>query len=96
MNEETKPLANYISPKQYMYENLTSPAPYLTLFPPSKLQAKPGARLNLLPLLGARGRDSVEHSIRIILLPDLEQSLVVVAPEGLLPVGLVGIGLSPH
>jgi hypothetical protein len=96
MKEETKQLANYISSKQYMYENLTSAAPSLPLFPHSKLQAKPGARLNLLPLLGTRSRDSIEHSIRIILLPDLEESLIVVAPEGLLPVGLVRVGLSPH
>ena len=69
------------------------PNPNFPVLPRSKLEAEPGARLNLLPLLGARGGDSIEDTIRVVLLPDLEQLGVVGAPESLLPVGLVGIGL---
>src|SRR5688572_5275406 len=55
--------------------------------------AKPRAILNALPLLRTRSRNRIEHALGIPLLLDLEQSLVVAAPEMLLPIVLVWIGL---
>jgi hypothetical protein len=55
--------------------------------------AQPGASLNLLPLLAARRRDGPEQALRVVLLLDVLEALVVGAVEGLLPVRLEGVGL---